>query len=119
MMPFCFILVRICCATCKAINPSCSETTVGVLDEVVKRLFLEKRIIHFTSLPASHVIGAKVSNAEDSNFVLGLYFDVDSEFGAMRVDYTTNFSKVVGYRVDLMADVNYRFGGDIVFYKPV
>jgi hypothetical protein len=100
-------------------NNAVKETTVGVLDEVVKRLFLEKRIIHFTSLPDSHVIGAKVSNAEDSNFVLGMYFDVDSEFGAMRVDYTTNFSKVVGYRVDLMADVNYRYGGDIVFYKPV
>jgi hypothetical protein len=100
-------------------NNNVKETSVGVLDEVVRRLFLEKRIIHFTSLPASHVIGAKVSNAEDSNLVLGMYFDVDSEFGSMRVDYVTNFSKVVGYRVDLMADCNYRYGGDIVFYKPV
>jgi hypothetical protein len=100
-------------------NNNVKETSVGVLDEVVRRLFLEKRIIHFTSLPASNVIGAKVSNAEDSNLVLGMYFDVDSEFGSMRVDYVTNFSKVVGYRVDLMADCNYRYGGDIVFYKPV
>jgi hypothetical protein len=95
------------------------HSSTGVLSQMVERLFLEKRIIHFTSLPASHIIGAKTSNAEESNLVFGMYFDAENEFNSMRVDYIANLGKEIGYRVDMMADCNYRFGGDIVFYKPV
>lgn len=99
-------------------NNDAKKTTVGVLDESIKRLFLEKRIEHFTNLPASHVIAAKTSNAENSNFVMGMYADLESEIMGMKIE-KKELSNITRYRFDGMADVQYRYGGDIVYYKPV
>ena len=98
-------------------NNSSKQTTVGVLDESIKRLFLEKRIEHFNNLPASRIVGAKTSNAPSSNLVLGMYADLESEIMGMKVE-KKELSNITRYRFDGMADTQYRFGGDIVYYKP-
>jgi hypothetical protein len=98
-------------------NNSVKSTTVGVLDESIKRLFLEKRIEHFNNLPASRIVGAKTSNAENSNFVLGMYASLESEIMGLKVE-KKELSNITRYRFDGMADTQYRFGGDIVYYKP-
>jgi hypothetical protein len=100
-------------------NNDVKKTTVGVLSQIVQDLFLNQKIVHFQSLPKDHLIGAHTSNTEDSNLVLGMYFSMEDEFGTMRVDWETTLSKVVGYRVDVMAGVQHRYGADILYYKPV
>ena len=99
-------------------NNDAKKTTVGVLDESIQRLFLEKRIEHFTNLPASRIVGAKTSNAENSNLVLGMYASLEDEIMGMKVE-KKDLSNITRYRFDGMADTQYRYGGDIVYYKPV
>lgn len=98
-------------------NNDAKKTTVGVLDETIKRLFLEKRIVHFTNLPASHIIAAKTMNAESSNFVLGMYASLEDEIMGLKIE-KKDLSNITRYRFDGMADAQYRYGGDIVYYKP-
>jgi hypothetical protein len=99
-------------------NNDAKKTTVGVLDESIRRLFLEKRIEHYTNLPASHIVGAKTSNAESSNLVLAMYASLESEMMGLKIE-KKELSNITRYRFDGMADAQYRFGGDIVFYQPV
>lgn len=98
-------------------NNDVKKTTTGVLDERISRLFLEKRIEHFNNLPASRIVGAKTSNAPSSNFVLGMYADLESEMMGMKIE-KKELSNITRYRFDGMGDAQYRFGGDIVYYKP-
>ena len=99
-------------------NNDAKKTTVGVLDERIKRLFLDKRIEHFTNLPASRIVGAKTSNAENSNFVQGMYASLEDEIMGMKIE-KKELSNITRYRFDVMGSVQYRYGGDIVYYKPV
>ena len=99
-------------------NNDAKKTTVGVLTQDIQRLFLEKRIEHFTNLPASKIVAAKTSNAQDSNLVLGMYADLESEIMGMKIE-KKELSNITRYRFDGMGDTQYRYGGDIVYYKPV
>lgn len=99
-------------------NNDAKKTTVGVLDENIKRLFLEKRIEHFTHVKASHIVAAKTMSAENSNFILGMYATLMDEIMGMKIE-KKDLSNITRYRFDAMGDVNYRYGGDIVYYKPV
>ncbi|MCP5077103.1 MAG: hypothetical protein GY951_03490 [Psychromonas sp.] len=98
-------------------NNSVKKTTVGVLGENINRLFLEKRIEHFTNLPASRIVAAKTMNAEQSNLVLAMYASLESEMMGLKIE-KKELSNITRYRFDGMADAQYRFGGDIVYYKP-
>lgn len=100
-------------------NNDAKKTTVGVLDEGVKSLFLNKRIVPFVHLPKDHMVGARTTLNPDSNFVFSPYFSLDQEFGDIKVARIENLGKEIGYRVDFMADVQYRHGGDVSLYKPV
>lgn len=99
-------------------NNDAKKTTVGVLGESIQRLFLDKRIEHFTNLPASRIVGAKTMSAESSNLVLGMYASLDDEIMGMKLE-KKQLSNITRYRFDGMADAQYRYGGDIVYYKPV
>ena len=99
-------------------NNDAKKTTVGVLDESINRMFLEKRIEHFEHIKASHIVGAKTTMAESSNFILGMYASPEAEMGGIKVE-KKEISNITQYRFDLMADTQYRYGGDIVYYKPV
>jgi len=100
-------------------NLDAKKTSVGVLSQNVERLFLEQRIVHTTSMPASRIVGCIATETPESNLVMGVYYDLNQEISDMILDYTTNHSKIVGYRFDMMAAVNFRYGGDIIFYEPV
>ena len=99
-------------------NNDAKKTTVGVLNETIQRLFLEKRIEHFTNLPASRIVGAKTLSGESSNLVLGMYASLEDEIMGMKIE-KKDLSNITRYRFDGMADAQYRYGGDIVYYKPV
>lgn len=100
-------------------NNSVNETTNGILAKNVQRLFLEQRIEHFQYLPKNHIIGAVAKQTEDSNLVLGMYYDLEQEFNAININYIGSHDMRVGYRVNMMAGVQCRYFGDIVFYEPV
>jgi hypothetical protein len=100
-------------------NIDAKKTTVGVLDQVVMDLFLSKRIVPSLGFPKDRILGAHTSLGPDSNLVFANYFSLDSEFQGIQVAKTANLGKIYGYRVDFMADAQYRHGGDIIFYKPV
>lgn len=99
-------------------NNDAKKTTVGVLDENIRNLFLNKRIVPYLGLPKDHLVGARNTGMQDSNFVFGTYFSLDSEFTGIQIAKTENLGKVWGYRVDFMADTQYRAGEDVVLYKP-
>lgn len=100
-------------------NNDAKKTTVGVLDETIKSLFLNKRIVPYLGLPKDHLIGARNTGAADSNFVFDTYFSINDEFTGIMIGKVTNFGKIWGYRVDFMADSQYRSGEDVTLYKPV
>ena len=100
-------------------NNDVKKTSVGVLDEAIKSLFLAKRIVPFVHLPKDYIIGAHTTLTADSNFVFGQYFSLDSEFSGIEIDKIASHGKLIGWRVDFMCDAQYRHGGDILVYKPV
>jgi len=100
-------------------NNDAKKTTVGVLDENVRNLFLAKRIVPFVNMPKDHIIGAHTTLTADSNFVFGQYFSLDAEFSGIQVAKTANLGHLMGWRVDFMCDAQYRYGGDVLLYKPV
>lgn len=100
-------------------NNDAKKTTVGVLDEQVRQLFLNKRIVPYLGLPKNYLVGARNTGAADSNFVFGTYFSIDNEFTGMQIAKINNLGKVWGYRIDFMADTQYRSGEDVVLYTPV
>ena len=100
-------------------NNDSKKTAVGVLDEQVRSLFLNKRIVPYLGLPKDHLVGARNTGAVDSNFVFDTYFSMTDEFTGMQIDKVENLGKVWGYRVDFMADSQYRSGEDVTLYKPV
>lgn len=99
-------------------NNDAKKTTVGVLDTAIARTFLETRIDHFTNLTASRIVGTVVSNAPSSNFVQGMYASLEDEISGMKIE-KKELSSITRYRFDMMGSVQYRYGGDIVYYKPV
>lgn len=100
-------------------NTDVKKTTVGVLDQIIKNLFMEQRIVPSLGFPKDHILGTHSSLTPDSNLVFANYFSLDSEFQGIQVAKTANLGKVYGYRVDFMADAQYRAGADILLYKPV
>lgn len=100
-------------------NNDVKKTSVGVLDQVVADLFLNQKLASYIGFPKDHIVGARTSLTPDSNFVFANYFSVDAEFNGIQVAKTANLGKIYGYRVDFMADAQYRSGEDIIMYKPV
>jgi len=99
-------------------NNDVKKSTVGVLDQMVMNLFLNKKIEHFNNLPASHIVGTHTSNSADSNLVAGVWADLNNEMSGMQLSVNEQLSKKTKYRFDGTGSANYRYGGDIVFYKP-
>ena len=100
-------------------NNDVKKATVGVLNEIVMNMFLQKKIVPYLGFPEHHILGAHTTLTAESNLVFVNYFSLDSEFQGIQVDKIANLGKIYGYRVDFMADVQYRAGADILFYSPV
>ena len=98
-------------------NNDAKKTTVGVLDEEISMLFLNKRIVHYSGLPKNYIVGAKgVADAATSNLFFGFYVEYTNE--NPRIDYKENAGRLRFVRIDLKADANYRESSEIVLYEP-
>jgi hypothetical protein len=99
-------------------NNDAKKTTVGVLDETIRRLFLEKRIVHYQGLPKNHILGAvSMPDSEMSNLYIGYYVEPTRENPViMKVN---NSGKTWFVRIDAKQDANYKEGSEIVFYEPL
>ena len=92
------------------------KTTYGVLGNAFKNIFINKRIVPYIGMPDTHIIGARTTGTEDSNFVYANYFGLDAEMQSIQAAKIDNLGTQWGYRVDFMADVQYRCGEDITAY---
>jgi len=95
------------------------KTTDGILEQSVRKFYLGKELVPYNGIPKDHIIGGHGTTSIDSNFVFATYFGLDAEFNSIEVAKIENLGKKYGYRVDFMADSNYRSGRDISLYKPV
>ena len=98
-------------------NLDIQKTYTGVLDTMIRNLFMRKRIVPFLGFPDSTVVGARTTSGPDSNFVYAMYFSLDAEFQGIQIEKTAILGKEYGFRVDVMSDTQYRAGEDIVFYE--
>ncbi len=97
-------------------NNDAKKTTVGVLDETVKSLFLNHKIEHFTGIPKNSIIAGKgMVGDNQSNFWMAFYTSISGENPKM--DFVSNSGKTRFIRWDLKADANYREGSEIVLYQ--
>lgn len=97
-------------------NNDAKKTTVGVLDEQIRNLFLNHRIEHFEGLPKNSIVGARAMVGDNtSNLWMGFYTAIDAE--NPRINYKDNAGKLYFVRWDLKADANYREGSEIVLYQ--
>lgn len=98
-------------------NNDAKKTTVGVLNEDIQNLFLNKRIVHFSGMPKDHILGAKgMADNDLSNLFFGFYVALEDE--NPRMDYKDNAGRLMFIRMDLKADANYRVGSELVLYQP-
>ena len=91
------------------------KTTVGVLDQGERMKYRGIEIEPYSNMSDNRIIGVTTSNAESSNFVLGMLASFDSEISGMKVE-KKDLSNTTRYRFDGMAGVQYRYGGHIVSY---
>ena len=97
-------------------NNDAKKTTVGVIYEQIRNLFLNHRIQHYSGLPKNSVVGALTRpDSDESNLFLGYYVDADAE--NPRINYKDNAGRNMFVRLDLKADANYREGSEIVLYQ--
>lgn len=95
-------------------NNDAKKANVGVLDENILNMFLQKRIIPVHGIPQHVMIATRASAAEDSNLVFGYWVNPNEEnpliakFNPLGRDW--------GMRIDMAIGMNYRAGEDIVLY---
>lgn len=95
-------------------NNSIKETTVGVLDEKIHRLFLEKRIEHVDGIPENSVVGAVATSSPTSNLHFGSWFTLENE--NPKIGLVDNAGKLWFIRIDAKFGVQYRTGTEIILY---
>lgn len=98
-------------------NNSIKETTVGVLDENIHRLFLEKRIEHVDGIPANSIVGAVATSALTSNLHFGSWFTLENE--NPKIGLKDNAGKIWFIRIDAKFGVQYRTGEEVILYTGV
>ena len=102
--------------TMQAGNTKLKEAFVGVFGMGMEDMYQMKRIKHFQGLTRHHIVGAKVTNGEDSNLNLGVWVDPESE--AVVVDKVAPNSRQWFLRLDYKADANYRVSEELLLYTP-
>jgi len=101
----------------QAAHLDAKKTTDGYLESDVADLFLSKRLVHMTGIPANTIVGAKGTSSQDSNLIFGVYATPDQEIGAPILDKVSNNSRSMFIRVDFKIDANYKAGAEIVLYQ--
>jgi hypothetical protein len=99
------------------LNNNAKKSTVGVLDETIKSLFLEKRIIHVTGVPENTIYCTKAVMNSFGNLFLGVWFDIDEELSNVRIMRTSNNAETWFMRINFKTGVNHREGTEIVLYQ--
>jgi hypothetical protein len=94
------------------------KSTDGILEQKIRKFYLGKEIVPYNGMKKDHIIGAHSNTSQDSNLVFGTYFGLDAEFNSIQVAKIENLGVKYGFRVDFMADTQYRSGRDISLYKP-
>lgn len=103
--------------TMQAGNTALKKEFVGVFGQGLEEMYQMKKIKHFQGMPRHHIVGAKVTNGEDSNLNLGVWVSPDDESAV--IDKVSNNGRNWFLRLDFKADANYRCSEELVLYTPV
>jgi hypothetical protein len=99
-------------------NIDVKSGTVGILDENIKRMYKNSKILAFEGIPAGHIVATIASNGEDSNLVSSYYFNLEDEITDIIVDKVAANSKEHFMRYDYMLDANYKDPSVLILYAP-
>lgn len=100
------------------VNTDTKKTNDGVLEDTFKNFIEEKRIQHFVGLPKDYIVATKSTNAENSNLVMGFWFDEVNELRNMKVDYIANNSEEMFMKLNIKFGAQYRYSENLVLYEP-
>lgn len=100
-------------------NTTVKEANDGFLDDTVKDMFEQKRIIPFVNMPKNYMVATRVGTDQMSNLVLGFWFDQKNEERDMRVDRLANNSDDWFYRMNIRLGMNYVYSENVILYSPV
>jgi len=103
--------------TMMAGNVALKEAFVGVFGQSLETMYQTNKIKHFQGMPRHHIVGAKVTNGDDSNLCMGVWVDPEGE--TPKVAPVSNNGRNWFIRIDLMADANYRCAEELVLYTPI
>lgn len=97
-------------------NTKLHEQFTGVLGMDLQSMYNTNKIKHFQGMPRHHIIGARVTDGEDSNLNIGVWVEPDNEEPI--VAKVANNGRNWFIRIDAKADANYRVPSELVLYEP-
>ena len=100
----------------QAANTNVKKDFVGVFGMSLDDMYQQKKIRHFQGMKRHHIVGARVTNDEESNLCMGVYVMAENEEPI--VSRVANNGRKWFVRIDMKLDANYRAGEDAVLYEP-
>lgn len=101
------------------VNTDTKKTSDGVLNDTMKNLIEEKKIIPYVGLAKDYIVATKVGGTADSNLHFGFWFDEMKEFQDIRVDRVAANSDAWFMRVNIKLDANYKYSENLIYYSPI
>lgn len=95
-------------------NNTIKQTTVGVLDQTIKDMFLTNKIIPINGLPEHVIVSTIMTNDLRSNLVFGYWVDPEKENPI--IAKFNNLGRDWGVRIDVSIGAQYREGTEFVLY---
>ena len=101
------------------VNTQTKQTSDGVLNDTMKNLLEEKKIVPFVGLGKNHIIATKTGESPDSNLHLAFWFDEMREMQDIRVGRVAENSELWFMRINLKLDANYKKSDNVIIYNGI
>lgn len=102
--------------TMQSANTALKQAFVGVFGMSMETMYNTNKIKHFQGVTRHHIVGAKVTNGDDSNLNLGVWVDPDAE--TVIIDKIAANDRNWFLRLDFLADANYTVSEELLLYTP-
>lgn len=99
-------------------NSNAKASNDGFLNDTVKDMIEQKRIIPFVKMKDDYMLATRVGLTEESNLVFGFYFDEKEEFASLNVDKVSNASDLWFLKMNIKLGMDYVYPENVVLYSP-
>ena len=99
-------------------NSNAKVANDGFLNDTVKDMIEQKRIIPFVGMKKDYMIATKTGTDEFSNLVLAFWFDEDEEQRDLQIEKIAPLSKEWAMRMDIKLGFDYVYSENVVLYSP-